>query len=88
MTAWSSQSASVRGTGFGERGPQAAGELVDLGQLPGLGALPLLAPAPDLPFEEPVGPAELAEADRVVVDRVDLGEDVDEHLGGAPGVIG
>ncbi len=71
-----------------ERGAQAARQLVDGRQLAGLRALPLLAPPAHLAFDVAVGVAEVAEPDRLVVDRVDRDEHVDELLGAAARVVG
>ena len=71
-----------------ERGAQPARELVDAGQLARLRPFPLLAPAPHLAFDVAVGMAEVAEPDRVVVDRVDRDEHVDELFGAPAGVVG
>ena len=77
-----------RGWRVRQAGPQTARELVDGREIAGLGPFPLLAPPPHLTFEVPVGMAEVAEPDGVVVDRVDLHEHVDERFGAAPGVVG
>ncbi len=61
-----------------ERRPQPPAELVDGGQVVRLRALPLLPPATELAFHEPVGTTKIAEPDGVVVDRVDPGKHVDE----------
>ena len=48
------------------------------------GGVPLLGPAPHLAGGEALGPAEVGEADRVVVDRVQVGQDVDQALADRP----
>src|SRR5262245_39742986 len=75
-----------RGRRRWERGAQPARELVDRGKLAGLRPLPLLAPAPHLPFDVAFGMAEVAEPHGLVVDGMDRGEYLDEFLGTAPGL--
>ena len=55
---------------------------VDRRQLARLRLLPLRRPALDLPLDVALAPGEVAEADRVDVGRVQLGEHVDEVIGG------
>ncbi len=71
----------------GERAVQ----LVDAGQLAVAGRLQLLAPAAELPLQEPLGPPEVREADRGRLDGVQPYERVGEaedHVAGAPGADG
>ena len=73
---------------LGQRRPQTPREFVDRGQLTGLGTFPLLSPTSHLPFEEAVGSAELGKPRLAVVHGMDGGEDVDQRLGRAPGIVG
>ena len=55
-------------------------ELGEAGHLARAGPLQLGGPAPDLPLEEPLGVAEVGEAHRGRVHRVQVGEGVDEPV--------
>ena len=59
---------------------EALGDLVDGRQLAGLGVRPLRAPALDLALDVALAAGEVAEPDRVDVDGMEVGEDVDEVL--------
>ena len=63
-------------------------QLVGVGVLARLGALQLLAPPAHLSLEEPLRPAELAQPDRVGVDRVQRGQHVDQPPGHRRGPLG
>jgi hypothetical protein len=55
---------------------QPCGNLLERLQLSGLGSLPLLVPAPDLPLQVTIGSAEVAQSDRGRVEAVQRGERV------------
>ena len=65
---------------------EAAGDLLDRRQLAGLRALPLGAPALHLAFDVALAFGEVAEADLVDVDGVQVGEHVDQVEPGRPTV--
>jgi hypothetical protein len=64
--------------------PERGGDLVDRRQLAGLRVLPLRRPALHLALDVALALREVAESDRVDVDRVQVGQHVDEVLGGGP----
>ena len=73
---------------LGQALAQAAGHLVDGGQLTGLRLLPLRAPPLHLALDVALALGQVAEADLVDVDRVQIGEHVDEVLAGGDAQLG
>jgi hypothetical protein len=69
---------------FGDRSGEPGCNLVDGGQLTSLGTLPLRAPPLHLTFDVPVTPRQVAQTDLVDIDRVQVGQHVDEVLAGRP----
>ena len=72
---------------LGEVCGEAAGDLLDGGQFPSLGAFPLGAPPLHLTLDVALPLGEIAEADRIDVDRVQVGEDVDQIETSGPTVV-
>ena len=68
----------------GTRVGQPSGHLVDRGKLAGLRVRPLRRPALELALDVPLASGEVAEADLVDVERVQVGEHVDEVLARRP----
>jgi hypothetical protein len=78
-----------RGRGrHGQRASQGGVQLVDARKVTAAGRVQLLAEAPQLPVQEPVGPAEVPEPDRRRIHRVQVDERVDQAQHGGPGALG
>ena len=65
-------------------GRQPVGQLLDQGDLPALRLLPLAPPPLEGALDVALAPAEVAQADSVGIDPVEIGEHVDQRLGRRP----
>ena len=67
---------------------QRCGEDIDVGEVARAGQLPLLGPAADLPREVAVGAAQGLQAGSRRIDRVEVGEGVDQSPADRGGFVG